>query len=232
MKKAISSLLIIMMLACVLAGCSGNTYENSENSTPTETAQNTESITEENTDSNNTTDGSQTQTENGSDRSEVSRTLVVYYSASGNTKAVAETIAESANADIFEIVPTEIYSDADLNWRDRESRVSKEYADESLRDVELVGTTAPNWDEYDTVFIGYPIWWGIAAWPVNAFVEANSFSEKTVIPFCTSTSSGFGQSGELLAELADTGDWQEGMRFRSGASSEDVDSWTKEVLGN
>ncbi len=91
--------------------------------------------------------------------------------------------------------------------------------------MELTTTEVENWDSYDTVFIGYPIWWGIAAWPVDGFVEANDFTGKTVIPFCTSSSSGLGQSGELLAELAGTGDWQDGERFRSSASQEDVNEW-------
>ena len=82
-----------------------------------------------------------------------------------------------------------------------------------------------NWDSYDTVFIGYPIWWGIAAWPVDDFVEANDFTGKTVIPFCTSASSGLGESGELLAEMAGIGDWQEGIRFRSSVSEADVQEW-------
>ena len=104
-----------------------------------------------------------------------------------------------------------------------------EYEDESLRDIEFAATTPDNWDSYDTVFIGYPIWWGIAAWPVDGFVEANDFTGKTVIPFCTSASSGLGESGELLAELAGTGDWQEGMRFRSSVSEEDVQTWLSEL---
>ena len=123
----------------------------------------------------------------------------------------------------------EPYTADGLNWTDDNSRVSQEHADESLRDVELVADTVDNWDQYDTVFIGYPIWWGIAAWPVDGFVEANDFSGKTVIPFCTSTSSGLGQSGQLLADMAGTGDWQEGMRFRSGASAEDVQAWIEEL---
>ena len=92
-------------------------------------------------------------------------------------------------------------------------------------DVELVTTEVENWDSYDMVFIGYPIWWGIAAWPMNTFVENNGFTEKTVIPFCTSSSSGIGDSGTLLADLAGTGDWQEGMRFRSGVDEADVQEW-------
>ena len=151
--------------------------------------------------------------------------LVVYYSATGNTEAVAGYIAEATGGDLFELEPAEPYNDADLNWTDENSRVTLEHEDESLRDVELVADTVDNWDSYDTVFIGYPIWWGIAAWPVDTFVEANDFTGKTVIPFCTSSSSGLGQSGELLSEMAGTGDWLEGQRFRSSASQEDVTEW-------
>ena len=151
--------------------------------------------------------------------------LVVYYSASGNTETAANYIAQATGGDIFEITPAEPYTSDDLNWTDDNSRVSREHEDEFLRDVELTTTEVENWDSYDTVFIGYPIWWGIAAWPVDGFVEANDFSGKTVIPFCTSSSSGLGQSGELLAQLAGTGDWQEGQRFRSSASQEDINEW-------
>lgn len=157
------------------------------------------------------------------------KTLVVYYSATGNTEAVASYIADATNGDLFEITPVEPYSDGDLNWTDENSRVSQEYADESLRDVELTTATVDNWEEYDTVFIGYPIWWGIAAWPVDGFVSANDFSGKTVIPFATSSSSGMGDSGELLEELAGTGEWLDGQRFRSGASEADVAEWVNEL---
>ena len=93
----------------------------------------------------------------------------------------------------------------------------------------LTATEVENWDSYDTVFIGYPIWWGIAAWPVDGFVEANDFTGKTVIPFCTSSSSGLGESGALLAELAGSGDWQEGQRFRSSAAQSDIEAWIREL---
>ena len=158
-----------------------------------------------------------------------SNVLVVYYSASGNTETAANYIAQATGGDIFEITPAEPYTSDDLNWTDENSRVSREHEDESLRDVELTTTEVENWDSYDTVFIGYPIWWGIAAWPVDGFVEANDFSGKTVIPFCTSSSSGLGQSGELLAQLAGTGDWQEGQRFRGSASREDVAAWVESL---
>ena len=161
----------------------------------------------------------------GESTAESGSVLVVYYSASGHTKTVAGYIAQATGGDIFEITPVQPYTDDDLNWSDSDSRVTREHEDESLRDVELTTTEVENWDSYDTVFIGYPIWWGIAAWPVDGFVEANDFTGKTVIPFCTSSSSGLGESGELLAELAGTGDWQEGQRFRSSADQADVDEW-------
>ncbi|WP_072524051.1 flavodoxin [Clostridium sp. Marseille-P3244] len=154
-----------------------------------------------------------------------SNVLVVYYSATGNTEEVANIIADTTGGDLFELEPAEPYTDADLDWTDENSRVTQEHEDESLRDVELVSTTVDNWESYDTVFIGYPIWWGIAAWPVDSFVENNDFSGKTVIPFCTSASSSIGDSGNLLEEMAGTGEWQEGERFRSGADEADVQAW-------
>ena len=152
-------------------------------------------------------------------------TLVVYFSATGNTEQAATYIADITGGDLFELEPADPYTDEDLNYNNKDSRVSQEYADESLRDVELVSDTVENWDSYDTVFIGYPIWWGIAAWPVDTFVKSNDFTGKTVIPFATSSSSGMGQSGSLLADMAGTGEWQEGQRFSSGVSSDDVQSW-------
>lgn len=153
------------------------------------------------------------------------RTLVVYFSATGSTRRVAETIADTLSADIFELVPAEPYTGDDLNWTNSASRVSREHDDASLRDVALVSTDVPDWESYDTVFLGYPIWWGIAAWPVNGFVAANDFTGKTVIPFATSASSGLGQSAELLEALTGTGTWQEGRRFSSGTSESTVQEW-------
>lgn len=153
------------------------------------------------------------------------KTLVVYYSAQSHTKAVSEKIAENLNADIFEIVPEEIYTEDDLDWTNPNSRVSKEHDDEALRDIKLEKDTVDNWEEYDTILIGYPIWWGIAAWPVDNFVKANDFKGKTVIPFCTSSSSGLGQSTELLKEKANGGNWLEGHRFSSNPSDSDIGKW-------
>ena len=157
------------------------------------------------------------------------KVLVVYYSATGSTEKVARYIAYETGADIFELEPVKPYTDADLNWTDDNSRVAREHDNKNERKVELKETTVSDWESYDTVFIGYPIWWGIAAWPVDGFIEANDFTGKTVIPFCTSASSGLGESGKLLAEAAGTGDWQTGMRFRSGVSEKDVKTWVESL---
>lgn len=157
------------------------------------------------------------------------KTLVVYYSATNNTEAVAGYIASATGGELYELVPTEPYTSDDLDWTDRDSRVSKEHDDESLRNVELENPVPDNWEDYDTVFIGYPIWWGIAAWPVNNFVTSNDFTGKTVIPFCTSSSSGLGESGTLLEEAAGTGNWLDGERFRSGQDEETVTEWVNSL---
>lgn len=224
MKRMIrlSALLLSGVLSAgVLAGCS---QQASSSTAPSETAAATE--TPAATEAPASSESSEAEvTDAGDDTAASGNVLVVYYSATGNTAAVAETIAEVTGGDLFEITPAEPYTSEDLDWTDQDSRVSQEYADESLRDVELATVTPDNWDSYDTVFIGYPIWWGIAAWPTSSFVAANDFTGKTVIPFCTSSSSGLGDSGSLLAEAAGAGDWLEGQRFRSSASADDVTEW-------
>lgn len=218
--KKLTVILLSAVLALSLAACSSTNQPISSITQP-ETSAPTEQHTTEPSESSSTAPAeseSETQPETG-------KTLVVYCSASGNTERVAKDIAEAAGADLFEIVPAELYTSDDLNWTNPDSRVSREHDDESLRDVPLTTTEVSDWDSYDTVFIGYPIWWGIAAWPVDTFVKNNDFNGKTVIPFATSSSSGMGQSGSLLADMAGTGDWQEGQRFSSGVSSDDVQSW-------
>lgn len=220
---------IIIVLICIAIGCilffTLNNNQESQNQTANINEENSTTGTnesqEETTETNETNETPETNTE-----TETGKTLVVYFSAQNHTEAVAEKIAQNLNADIFEITPEEEYTSDDLNWNDENSRVSREHEDESLRNVALVSTTVENWDSYDTVIIGYPIWWGIAAWPVDTFVEANDFTGKTVIPFCTSSSSGLGQSGELLAEKANGGEWLEGHRFSSNPSDSDINEWT------
>lgn len=218
--KKLTALLLSVVLVLSLAAC-GSANKPASSTTQPETSAPTEQPATEPSESSSTAPAEsepETQPETG-------KTLVVYYSASGNTERVAKDIAEAAGADLFEIVPAELYTSDDLNWTNPDSRVSREHDDESLRDVPLTTTEVSDWDSYDTVFIGYPIWWGIAAWPVDTFVKNNDFTGKTVIPFATSSSSGMGQSGSLLADMAGTGEWQEGQRFSSGVSSDDVQSW-------
>lgn len=153
------------------------------------------------------------------------KNLVAYYSASGTTERIAEYIAEEINADLFVITPKDEYTNADLNWTDSNSRVVQEHNNPDTRHVELVQTTPDNFDEYDNVFIGYPIWWQEASWVVDDFVKENDFTGKNVIPFCTSMSSPLGQSGIKLSEMAGTGNWLEGMRFTSRSSESSIEEW-------
>lgn len=222
-KKVIIGIIAVIVIIVVGFGVHFLLNNNKTNKTEKNSSKNP--IVNENTgvDNNNkdneTTKDDETPTSNG-------KTLVVYYSATGSTKKVAEEISKNLNADLFEIVPEDVYTSSDLNWTDENSRVSREHNDESLRNVKLKNTKVEDWESYDTVLIGYPIWWGIAAWPVDTFVKENNFLGKTVIPFCTSASSGLGQSGELLESEANGGNWLEGHRFNSGASSSDIKTWT------
>lgn len=153
------------------------------------------------------------------------KNLVAYYSASGTTKRIADYIAEEMNADVFVITPVNEYTDADLDWTDSSSRVVQEHNDLSNVHVELVQTAPNNFDTYDNIFIGYPIWWQEASWVVNDFVTENDFTGKNVIPFCTSMSSPLGESGTKLEAMAGTGNWLDGIRFTSRSSEEDVKKW-------
>lgn len=234
-KNKIAGMVTALVLtAAMLTGCgsatgNGNAGRGVQSSTSaaTQTTESsvaaTESATAETVATQET--AAETQTGDTTAESESGKILVVYYSASGTTKRVATAIADATGADLYEITPVEPYTSDDLNWTNSSSRVSREHDDESLRDIALTEITPADWDSYDTVLIGYPIWWGIAAWPVDNFVKGNDFTGKTVIPFCTSSSSGLGDSGNLLEEMAGTGDWQEGHRFSSGASDADAADW-------
>lgn len=234
-KNKIAGMVTALVLtAAMLTGCgsatgNGNASRGVQASTSaaTQTTESsvaaTESATAETVATQET--AAETQTGDTTAESESGKILVVYYSASGTTKRVATAIADATGADLYEITPVEPYTSDDLNWTNSSSRVSREHDDESLRDIALTEITPTDWDSYDTVLIGYPIWWGIAAWPVDNFVKGNDFTGKTVIPFCTSSSSGLGDSGNLLEEMAGTGDWQEGHRFSSGASDADAADW-------
>ena len=204
-KKIISVILTGIVAASMLAGCGSSSRSQTDN---------TESSSQ-----NEASSSSASETADATEDSE----------NTGTTEGVAQTIADTTGGDLFEIQPVEPYTDDDLDWTNDDSRVSREHDDESLRDVDLVSTSVDNWDSYDTVFIGYPIWWGIAAWPVDGFVEANDFTGKAVIPFCTAASSGIGDSGNLLEEMAGTGNWLEGKRLDRGISEDEVKDWISDL---
>lgn len=222
-------LVIIIIIILIIGGVAGYAiYQNKQKGDKDDTEKSSNKVNENNDNSNeakenNTTIGNQTEPKRGENNKKI---LVVYFSAQSHTKTVAEKIASNLEADIFEIVPQEPYTSEDLSYTSNNSRVSKEHENESLREIKLVKDTVDNFEDYDTVLIGYPIWWGIAAWPVNSFVKANDFSGKTVIPFCTSASSSLGESGKLLEQEANSGNWKEGYRFSSNASDADIKNWT------
>ena len=237
-KKILSIVLAGVMAMALLTGCgssknsqspSSNNQSSASTEAPNETTENAAESTTGSVEANTAENAVENATEadttaDNNTTGSTGKTLVVYYSATGTTKGVAEKIAEETGADIFAIEPKVPYSDDDLDWTNDDSRVSREHDNEDERDVPLVTTTVDNWDSYDTVFIGYPIWWGIAAWPVNNFVKNNDFTGKKVITFCTAASSGIGDSGNLLKEMAGTGDWQDGERL----SEDEVQSWVRD----
>ena len=149
--------------------------------------------------------------------------LVVYFSATGTTKGVAEKIAALTDADIYEIAPAQPYTEEDLNWHDENSRTTIEQNDKSAR-PEIAGDPL-SLDRYTTVFIGYPIWWGEEPRIMDTFAESYDFSGITVIPFCTSGSSGIGESGANLEKLAGSGTWFAGERHSGNISEEELQSW-------
>ena len=153
----------------------------------------------------------------------VKETLVVVFSATGTTKGVAEKIAKITNADFYEIIPKEPYSDADLNWNDKNSRTTIEQNDTSSRPE--IGSEKISLEGYKTIYIGYPIWWGEEPRIMDTFVENYSFDGITMIPFCTSGSSGIGRSGKNLAENAGSGNWLDGDRLQGSISESDLQAW-------
>ncbi len=210
-------LFLTIFLIFMFAGCGNNTSVNnsSENTTQSENVK-------ENLDS-------QKEIEQLKDNDSI-KIAVVYFSATGNTKTIAEYIAEEFNTDTYQIIPEQEYTSEDLDWTDGNSRASVEHNSPDFR-PEIAGEL-PDLSNYDTIFIGYPIWWGEAPNIVKGFVENVDFSDKTVIPFCTSASSGIGSSGENLAELTDGATWLEGQRFSSNVEKFDVIEWINELAIN
>ena len=227
---------IAYVMACIalvlgLAACGSNasdvgkeipvpTVNDSEESTGVQTQEITDENgtvkdNEEKADSEVSSDNSQPNT--GKD------TLVVVFSATGTTKGVAEKIASITDADLYEIIPVEPYSDADLDWNDKNSRTTIEQNDASVRPA--ISGEAISLEGYKTIYIGYPIWWGEEPRIMDTFVESYNFDGITMIPFCTSGGSGIGRSGKNLAEHAGSGNWLEGDRLQGSVSEEDLQSW-------
>jgi flavodoxin len=217
--KTIFAVLMVITMALGLAAC-GNSKSN-ETSSPQET------------EAQNTSDGkaavetpeikpadNDTVSEADPSRSDV---LVAYFSVTGNTKGVAEKIAAITGGDLYEIVPAEPYSDADLNWNDRNSRATKEQNDKNVRPE--IGSADISLEGYTTVYLGFPIWWGEEPRIMDSFAEKYSFDGITVIPFCTSSSSGIGRSGPNMEALAGSGTWLDGKRFGGSVSEADLRSW-------
>ncbi len=211
-KKTIDIVLAFVLLFSLAACANSNTANQKQTSTESAT---TASAASSATSAENTTGGK--------------KSIVIYFSGSGNTKRVAELVANETGSELFELVPTTPYTDDDLNWRDENSRVIKEHNDPSLQNTELTSIKVSDWESYDTVLFGYPLWWREAAWPVNSFVKGNDFSGKTVIPFCTSTSDGIGDSGSKLAQMAGTGTWQDGMRFPENDDESSIRDWARSL---
>ena len=225
MKKYITILLsVILVLSLVACGSKSGedtdqnkqaqeiTSEESTTDTTAAVADESETTTEE-TSQEQTTEETQT----GKD------VLVVYFSATGTTKGVAEKIAAITDADLYEITAAQEYTSDDLDWNDSDSRTTKEQNDSSVRPE--IGSDPVSLGGYSTIYIGYPIWWGEEPRIMDTFVESYNFEGITMIPFCTSASSGIGSSGKNLEDNAGSGKWLEGQRFGSGASEEDVRSW-------
>lgn len=218
-KLSLRDRCIVTVTAAGLTACgNADAADTSEQSIPT--LSETEETTSESA-----------ETESDETSSDASKTLVVYFSATGNTESAAEAIAKATDGDVFAIMPETTYTAADLDWTDDSSHVSVEHSDPDQRVIALETNTPESWDSYDTVFVGYPIWWGEAAYPVSTFVSENDFTDKTVIPFCTSASSDIGDSGNILAQTAGSGNWLEGRRFSASESEDVIAEWAKEFVG-
>lgn len=213
----VSALVLMAVMLFALTACGAKTDNSSQSQTEQQSSAATEkqSSASSNEQSSASDKAADTSTNSG-------KTLVVYFSATGTTKGVAEKIASVTNADTYEILAAQTYTEADLNWNDKNSRTTKEQNDKSVRPE--IGSDKVNLDGYSTIFIGYPIWWGEEPRIMDTFVESYDFSGKTMIPFCTSGGSGIGSSGTNLADNAKSGNWLEGERL---SSSSDIEGWVK-----
>lgn len=155
------------------------------------------------------------------------KVLVAYFSATGRTKNVAKTIATAVNGDLYEITPEKTYTDADLDWHNKQSRSSLEMADSHARPK--IAGALPDMSKYDVVFLGYPIWWGIAPRILQTFVESAPLQRKIVVPFCTSGGSPFANSDDLLRKAVPSAQWKSGRCLKTSVSAAEMTSWAKKL---
>ncbi|MBQ1289764.1 MAG: flavodoxin [Lachnospiraceae bacterium] len=226
MKKILSIMTLTLLLGALTA-CGGNSQAQTTSDTQaaeTQIAAEAETAAEEAAEeaaSETSAEEAEAVTEEAP--AEHAEVLVAYFSATGTTKGVAERIAAVTGGDLYEILAAEPYSDADLNYNDSSSRSTKEQNDKSARPE--IGSEDISLDGYTTVYLGFPIWWGEEPRILDTFVEKYSFEGITVIPFCTSGSSGIGRSGPNMEALAGSGTWLEGKRFGGNVSEADLQSW-------
>ena len=218
MKKAIAILLSLTMILG-LAAC-GNSASQTEQPSTEDTS--VESKADTNS-AENSTDKENTDNQDVQDH----KVLVAYFSATGTTKGVAEHIANGLNADIYEIVPEDPYTDADLNYNDNNSRTTIEMNDPNARPA--ISGSVENMEQYDIIFVGYPIWWGEAPRIVSTFMESYDFSGKTIVPFCTSGGSGIGSSASNLERLTSGATWLDGRRLNGSDSQDTVMEWVNSL---
>lgn len=224
MKKLIAFLLTGTMLLG-LAACGNSTANTGEASASATEAQETETDTAEAAEA----PDADTAAPGNIESTDGSHILVAYFSATHTTEGVAEKLADGLGADLYQIVPEEPYTDADLNYNDNNSRTTLEMNDPTVRPA--ISGSVENMDQYDTIFLGYPIWWGNAPRIISTFLESYDFSGKTVIPFCTSGGSSIDASEASLAELATDANWLPGQRFSGSATTEDILDWANQTLG-
>ena len=216
--KKIYAVLLTLCLLFGLTACAGGSAEETA-----DTAGSSEATAAEQPEDTEDAAAEQPEEKEAEESSEGTKTLVVYFSATGNTKGVAEKIASMTGADLYEIKAAQEYTEADLDWNDSDSRTTHEQNDPSVRPE--IGSDPVSLDGYTTIYIGYPIWWGEEPRIMDTFVENYDFDGITMIPFCTSGSSGIGSSGQNLADNAGSGNWLEGARFGGGASEDEIRTW-------